>query len=111
MLLALTIVLLSGFLVTRLSRLLKLPFVSGDIFTGILIGLALIAQERAAIGLAFLGRQMLEGANGNLLLTIILASCVFYKLIGSAGAKVAPRLPGTIEQPACPALPKTHIAA
>lgn len=53
------------------------------------LGLALIPQAGVAIGLATLGARTLGGANGNALLTIILASSVLYELIGPACSKLA----------------------
>lgn len=53
------------------------------------LGLALIPQAGVAIGLATIGARTLGGANGNALLTIILASSVLYELIGPACAKLA----------------------
>jgi len=53
------------------------------------LGLALIPQAGVAIGLAFLGRRILAGTLGNMLLTIILSSSVLYELIGPVCAKIA----------------------
>jgi Kef-type K+ transport system membrane component KefB len=53
------------------------------------LGLALVPQAGVAIGLAFLGRRILAGDLGNMLLTIILSSSVLYELIGPVCAKVA----------------------
>lgn len=53
------------------------------------LGLALIPQAGVAIGLAFLGKRMLVGPEGDILLTIILSSSVLYELIGPASAKYA----------------------
>ena len=53
------------------------------------LGLALVPQAGVAIGLAFLGRRMLPGGVGNLLLSVILASSVLYELVGPACAKLA----------------------
>ena len=54
-----------------------------------LLGFALIPQAGVAIGLAVLGKRILGGETGNLLMTIILASSVLYELIGPACAKFA----------------------
>jgi len=53
------------------------------------LGLALIPQAGVAIVLAFLGRGILAGAFGDMLLTIILSSSVLYELLGPACAKIA----------------------
>ena len=53
------------------------------------LGMALTPQAGVAIGLAFLGQRILPGAEGNMLLTIILSSSVLYELIGPACAKFA----------------------
>ncbi len=53
------------------------------------LGFALIPQAGVAIGLAFLGKRVLPGPTGNMLLTIILSSSVLYELIGPASAKFA----------------------
>ncbi len=53
------------------------------------LGLALIPQAGVSIGLAFLGKRILPGHMGNMLLTIILSSSVLYELIGPASAKFA----------------------
>ena len=51
--------------------------------------MALIPQAGVAIGLAFLGRRVLVGTMGNMLLIIILSSSVLYELIGPVCAKIA----------------------
>ncbi len=61
------------------------------------LGLALIPQAGVAIGLAFLGRRILAGTMGNMLLTIILSSSVLYELIGPVCAKIALLRSGTIK--------------
>ncbi len=53
------------------------------------LGLALIPQAGVSIGLAFLGKRILPGAIGNMLLAIILSSSVLYELVGPACAKYA----------------------
>lgn len=53
------------------------------------LGFALVPQAGVSIGLAFLGRRMLPGTTGNLLMTIILSSSVLYELIGPLCAKFA----------------------
>ncbi|NLC69422.1 MAG: cation:proton antiporter [Clostridiaceae bacterium] len=53
------------------------------------LGLALVPQAGVAIGLAFLGRRILNGTLGNMLLTIILSSSVLYELTGPICAKIA----------------------
>lgn len=66
------------------------------------MGLALIPQAGVAIGLAFLGRRLLPGTTGKLLMTIILSSSVLYEMAGPVCAKIAliysgciPRKPST----------------
>ena len=61
------------------------------------LGLALIPQAGVAIGLAFLGRRILDGTLGNMLLTIILSSSVLYELIGPVCAKIALLCSGDIK--------------
>ncbi|HHW32178.1 MAG TPA: cation:proton antiporter [Clostridiaceae bacterium] len=61
------------------------------------LGLALIPQAGVAIGLAFLGRRILAGTMGNMLLTIILSSSVLYELIGPVCAKIALLRSGAIK--------------
>jgi len=61
------------------------------------LGLALIPQAGVAIGLAFLGRRILAGTMGNMLLTIILSSSVLYELIGPVSAKIALLYSGAIK--------------
>lgn len=61
------------------------------------LGLALIPQAGVAIGLAFLGRRILDGTMGNMLLTIILSSSVLYELIGPVCAKIALLRSGAIK--------------
>lgn len=61
------------------------------------LGLALIPQAGVAIGLAFLGRRVLGGSMGNMLLTIILSSSVLYELIGPVSAKIALLRSGDID--------------
>ena len=61
------------------------------------LGLALIPQAGVAIGLAFLGRRVLNGTMGNMLLTIILSSSVLYELIGPVCAKIALLCSGDIK--------------
>lgn len=53
------------------------------------LGLALIPQAGVAIGLAFLGRRLLPGAPGQLLMAIILSSSVLYEMAGPVCAKIA----------------------
>lgn len=53
------------------------------------LGFALVPQAGVAIGLAFLGKRMIPGPAGDMLLTIILSSSVLYELIGPASAKFA----------------------
>ncbi len=53
------------------------------------LGLALIPQAGVAIGLAALGARTLQGAQGDALYTIIMASSVLYELIGPVCAKLA----------------------
>ncbi|MDO5732250.1 MAG: cation:proton antiporter [Eubacteriales bacterium] len=53
------------------------------------LGFALIPQAGVAIGLAFMGRRALPTNQGELLLSIILASSVLYELIGPVSAKFA----------------------
>ena len=62
------------------------------------LGLALIPQAGVAIGLAFLGKRMIPGAMGDMLLTIILSSSVLYELIGPACAKAALIYSGSIKK-------------
>lgn len=61
------------------------------------LGLALIPQAGVAIGLAFLGRRILNGTMGNMLLTIILSSSVLYELVGPVSAKIALLRSGSIK--------------
>ena len=61
------------------------------------LGLALIPQAGVAIGLAFLGRRILAGTMGDMLLTIILSSSVLYELIGPVCAKIALLRSGSIK--------------
>ncbi|HHY64150.1 MAG TPA: hypothetical protein GX501_03795 [Clostridiaceae bacterium] len=61
------------------------------------LGLALIPQAGVAIGLAFLGRRILNGNMGNMLLTVILSSSVLYELIGPVSAKIALIRSGSIK--------------
>ena len=63
------------------------------------LGLALVPQAGVAIGLAHLGRRILPGEYGSLLMTIILASSVLYELIGPACAKLALFRSGVIQRP------------
>ncbi len=53
------------------------------------LGLALIPQAGVAIGLSFLGKRVLPGSVGNMLLAIILSSSILYELIGPISAKIA----------------------
>ena len=62
------------------------------------LGLALVPQAGVAIGLAHLGRRILPGEYGSLLMTIILASSVLYELIGPACAKLALFRSGVIQK-------------
>ena len=62
------------------------------------LGLALVPQAGVAIGLAHLGRRILPGEYGSLLMTIILASSVLYELIGPACAKLALFRSGVIQR-------------
>jgi len=62
------------------------------------LGLALIPQAGVAIGLAFLGKRILAGTMGNMLLTIILSSSVLYELIGPVCAKIALLRSGDIKR-------------
>lgn len=59
------------------------------------LGLALIPQAGAAIGLAAMGARTLGGNMGESLETIILASSVLYELIGPACAKLSLYLSGS----------------
>lgn len=61
------------------------------------LGFALIPQAGVAIGLAFLGKRMLPGRTGSMLLAIILSSSVLYELIGPAAAKFALLRSGAIK--------------
>ena len=61
------------------------------------LGLALIPQAGVAIGLAFLGRRILNGTMGNMLLTIILSSSVLYELVGPVSAKIVLLRSGSIK--------------
>lgn len=61
------------------------------------LGLVLIPQAGVAIGLAFLGRRILNGTMGNMLLTIILSSSVLYELVGPVSAKIALLRSGSIK--------------
>ena len=63
------------------------------------LGLALVPQAGVAIGLAHLGRRILPGEYGSLLMTIILASSVLYELIGPGCAKLALFRSGVIQRP------------
>lgn len=62
------------------------------------LGLALVPQAGVAIGLAFLGRRVLGGTLGDMLLTIILSSSVLYELIGPVCAKIALFRSGAIKR-------------
>ena len=62
------------------------------------LGLALVPQAGVAIGLAHLGRRILPGEYGSLLMTIILASSVLYELIGPGCAKLALFRSGAIQK-------------
>lgn len=62
------------------------------------LGLALVPQAGVAIGLAFLGKRILPGDTGSMLLTIILSSSVLYELIGPASAKIALFCSGSIKE-------------
>lgn len=61
------------------------------------LGTALIPQAGVAIGLAFLSARMLPADVGKIVMTIILASCVLYELVGPALAKYALICAGAIE--------------
>lgn len=63
------------------------------------LGFALIPQAGVAIGLAFLGKRILSGSMGTMLLTIILSSSVLYELIGPAAAKFPLFRSGAIKLP------------
>jgi Kef-type K+ transport system membrane component KefB len=62
------------------------------------LGLALIPQAGVSIGLAFLGKRILAGEMGNMLLTVILASSVLYELVGPICAKIALFYSGSIDK-------------
>lgn len=62
------------------------------------LGLALIPQAGVAIGLAFLGKRIIGGEMGDMLLTIILSSSVLYELVGPAIAKFALFSSGSIKK-------------
>ncbi len=62
------------------------------------LGLALIPQAGVAIGLAFLGKRVLPGMVGNMLLAVILSSSVLYELIGPACAKIALVCSGSLKK-------------
>ena len=64
------------------------------------LGFALVPQAGVAIGLAFLGKRIIGGAMGDMLLTIILSSSVLYELIGPASAKFALFYSGSIKKEA-----------
>ena len=68
------------------------------------LGLALIPQAGVAIGLAFLGKRVLTGETGDMLLAIILASSVLYELIGPVSAKTALVYSGAIRSKPPPGL-------
>ena len=68
------------------------------------LGLALIPQAGVAIGLAFLGKRVLTGETGDMLLAIILASSVLYELIGPVSAKTARVYSGAIRSKPPPGL-------
>lgn len=61
------------------------------------LGLALVPQAGVAIGLAFLGRRILNNGMGDMLLAIILSSSVLYELIGPVCAKIALLRSGAIK--------------
>lgn len=62
------------------------------------LGMALVPQAGVAIGLAFLGRRILNDTMGNMLLTIILSSSVLYEMVGPASAKIALIYSGSIKR-------------
>ena len=61
--------------------------------------IGVVPQAGVAIGLAHLGRRILPGEYGSLLMTIILASSVLYELIGPGCAKLALFRSGVIQRP------------
>ena len=61
--------------------------------------MSLVPLAGVAIGIAHLGRRILPGEYGSLLMTIILASSVLYELIGPGCAKLALFRSGVIQRP------------